>query len=130
VRLDAELDRRGDQFTLRGELITETSEECARCLNSFRSQLESEFTVIADRGGRHSQEDEPEMDDYLLFHDGRVLELEKPVREQIVLSRPMQSLCRPDCKGLCLRCGADLNAEPCKCESGRVERPPGTGSTV
>lgn len=128
ILLDAEVDRRGDQITLRGRLATGILEDCARCLSSFRSLLETEFTAIADRGGDLAPGDAQEMDDYLIFHDGRVLELDELAREQAVLGRPIQSLCRPGCKGLCPRCGADLNEGPCGCGSGGVQNAPRTGS--
>jgi uncharacterized protein len=41
------------------------------------------------------------------------------LRENLLLSLPLQPLCRDDCRGLCPRCGANLNQEPCGCE-----RPP------
>jgi uncharacterized protein len=128
ILLDAEVDRRGDQITLRGRLTTGTQEDCARCLNPFSYSLETEFTAIADRATKHSSGDAQEMDDYLIFHDGRVLELGELAREQAVLGRPMQSLCRPDCKGLCLGCGVNLNESSCQCGSDRAEGPPSAGS--
>ena len=38
-----------------------------------------------------------------------------PAREEWLLAVPAFSLCREDCKGLCPRCGADLNERPCDC---------------
>ena len=37
------------------------------------------------------------------------------LKEQLQLEVPMRPLCRPDCKGLCPVCGAELNAGPCGC---------------
>lgn len=125
IVLDAEVDRRGDQITLRGRVMTGIEEDCARCLRSFSDSLESEFTAIADRSGEHSPDDAQQMDDYLLFHDGRVLELDELAREQAVLSRPMLSLCQPDCRGLCPLCGANRNENPCQCKPDRTGSPPG-----
>lgn len=128
ILLDAEVDRRGDQITLRGRLATGTQEDCARCLSPFSYSLDSEFTAIADRDQGHSSGDAQEMDDYLIFHDGRVLDLDELAREQAVLGRPMQSLCQPDCKGLCPGCGVNLNESSCQCDPDRVESPPGADS--
>ena len=52
-------------------------------------------------------------DDGLVFHDGRHVDLDAGVREAALLARPMAPLCRPDCRGLCPRCGADWNEGPC-----------------
>jgi uncharacterized protein len=43
------------------------------------------------------------------------LDLTEAVRQALVVEEPMQPLCRPDCAGLCGRCGADLNQGPCAC---------------
>ena len=46
------------------------------------------------------------------------LSLEDVLREQVLLSLPVKTLCKPDCKGLCPRCGADRNSQPCNCDAG------------
>jgi uncharacterized protein len=42
--------------------------------------------------------------------------LEDVLREQVLLSLPARTLCREDCKGLCPRCGHNLNTDPCECD--------------
>ncbi len=107
-------DRVGELFNITARVETETDEECARCLRRFRSPLEAVVHLVADRAGsgRHRDEDLGE-DDALVQHDGRHLDLDPGVREAAILARPMAPLCRPDCRGLCVRCGADLNEGPC-----------------
>jgi uncharacterized protein len=41
--------------------------------------------------------------------------LESILREQVLLTLPLKPLCSETCKGICPRCGADLNREPCQC---------------
>jgi uncharacterized protein len=40
------------------------------------------------------------------------------LREQVLLSLPVRTLCKPDCKGLCSHCGANRNLQPCSCDEG------------
>jgi uncharacterized protein len=47
--------------------------------------------------------------------DGDVLDLGPLVREALLLELPATPLCRPDCRGLCPRCGVDRNVETCSC---------------
>jgi hypothetical protein len=61
------------------------------------------------------ERDDPD-DEYVIRHDGRVLVLDQEVREQALLARPMTSLCREDCPGLCPRCGADRAEGNCRCD--------------
>jgi uncharacterized protein len=46
------------------------------------------------------------------------LSLEDVLREQVLLSLPVRTLCKPDCKGLCPRCGENRNSQPCSCDEG------------
>ncbi len=108
------VDRSGDQFNITAQVVTESEEECARCLRRFRLPLDFLVQLYADRigsGGR--REDDLAQDDSLILHDGRRVELDSVVREAALLARPMVPLCRPDCRGLCPRCGADWNEGPC-----------------
>jgi len=49
------------------------------------------------------------------------LDLTPLLREQAWVALPMKPLCRPDCKGLCPQCGANLNLESCTCESVKID---------
>ena len=49
------------------------------------------------------------------FYSEEKVVLEDLVSEQINLALPMRPLCSPDCKGLCLTCGTDLNRGSCTC---------------
>jgi uncharacterized protein len=44
--------------------------------------------------------------------------LEDVLREQVLLSLPVKTLCTPECKGLCPRCGENRNHRPCGCDAG------------
>jgi uncharacterized protein len=52
------------------------------------------------------------------YYQGDGLALEDVLREQVLLSLPLRTLCKPDCKGLCPRCGANRNSQPCTCDVG------------
>ncbi len=93
---------------LRGAL----DQECRRCLAPVAGELEIEVDFLfAPRGEGDDEDDEvrplPEAE--------RELDLTDPIREEVVLSEPRFPLCRPDCRGLCPRCGANLNDEQCQC---------------
>lgn len=59
--------------------------------------------------------DEDDSDEYIVVED-RKLDVDALVSEDVYLSIPYRLLCKPDCKGLCSICGADLNEGPCSCE--------------
>ena len=110
------LDRTGDLVSVRGRLRSSARLECVRCLRTFDPPLTVDLAVVADRaGGRGRLEEQLEADDYMMFHDGRQLDLREQVRESLLLELPITPHCREDCRGLCPRCGADLNEGPCGC---------------
>jgi len=80
--------------------------ECARCLDEFTASTQVRFRELfaAAAGGSGD-------DGYLL--DGDLLDIESALRDALVLDLPLSPLCRPDCAGLCSRCGIKLaDAEP------------------
>jgi uncharacterized protein len=98
---------------------------CARCVEPVEIPLEADYDLIfrpaaadADATERSITAQETEIGYYL--KDG--LLLEDVLREQVLLSLPVKTLCKPDCKGLCPRCGADRNSQPCTCEVGSDPR--------
>jgi len=53
--------------------------------------------------------------DAFAIDERQVLDLNEAIRQYRLAAQPIRSLCRPDCKGLCPDCGADLNQGPCPC---------------
>ena len=82
---------------------------CDRCGKPFTR----EKTVILD--SLLAQELEDEENDDILLLDGAELDLDEAVTTAFVLGMDAKNLCSDDCKGLCAKCGADLNLGPCGC---------------
>lgn len=65
----------------------------------------------AERGGTFRLDD-AETETF----DGKQIDLDPIVREQVLLALPMETLCKEDCKGLCVQCGQNLNEAKCGCD--------------
>jgi len=92
---------------------------CARCVEPVRAPVQGSFDLIfrpasadSDAGERSITVDETEIG----YYEESGLSLEDVVREQVLLSLPSRTLCNADCKGLCPRCGQNLNTGTCNCE--------------
>lgn len=127
----AALARLSDGAALRGRLRTEsvvegvlvsgavrgdTTLECARCLREFESELELDVCelFIGPGGERDEAEDFYEV-------TGLEIDLEPMLRDAVALGLPLRPLCREDCKGICARCGQDLNERQCVCSDEVVD---------
>ncbi|NLB81096.1 MAG: DUF177 domain-containing protein [Clostridiaceae bacterium] len=80
--------------------------QCARCLEPVKSEIE--FTII----------EKVEDDENL---DGSLLDVGNIVLQNIHLNLPIRFVCDPNCKGLCPKCGANLNNGLCKCDNEIVD---------
>jgi uncharacterized protein len=112
-------------FLLRARLSYEQTLGCIRCLKPLVEHTDSEvelMLVVADRHERSGGEyalAESELG--VMVVDGGVFEARPLLLEQLQLNIPMKPLCRPDCRGLCPECGADLNAGACGCAEQAVD---------
>jgi uncharacterized protein len=93
-----------------GEVEATAAVRCARCLKEFSSALSVELCELFVAPGHEATAGE---DPYRV--KGTEIGLEPMLRDAVTLSLPLRPLCRPDCKGLCARCGTDLNQGPCGC---------------
>jgi uncharacterized protein len=114
------VEKTGERVSVRGAVTATARLECVRCLTVFERPVRAVLEVFAERAGSGRARDEAvlERDEYMRFHDGRQLDLRQEAREVLLLELPMVPHCREDCRGLCLKCGADLNAGPCMCPAG------------
>jgi uncharacterized protein len=103
---------------------------CARCVEPIPTPLTGDFDLIfrpqsadADPGERAITPDETEIG----YYEESGLSLEDVVREQVLLSLPSRTLCKEDCKGLCPRCGQNLNLATCSCNATAEAQPNATG---
>lgn len=105
----------GRSILARANLSTAIDAMCSRCLSEVIAPIDFEIDEVAlpivdiDTGKPVEAGDDP---DALRLNDHHELDLGGPVREAISLAEPIALLCRPDCRGLCFECGADLNATP------------------
>ncbi len=109
-----------DDIRLRASYHGEFEILCARCVEPVPTTLSGEFDLLfrpeeADAiAGEHAiTPDETEIG----YYQESGLSLEDVVREQVLLSLPGRTLCKEDCKGLCPRCGQNLNLAICSCDA-------------
>lgn len=105
---------------VRGVARAAIESPCARCLKPAQTDVTAEVdeAFVRDKG----EEREAEDDQYM--YSGHVLELDEAVRTALLLELPSRVLCKEDCRGLCPRCGQDLNINECSCQKDLTHRNP------
>jgi uncharacterized protein len=103
------------EAVMEGVLVTGTATaaltgECARCLAEISDDVAVDFQELFVYEESDTATDEE--DDDVSRLEGDLLDLEPLLRDAVVLSLPFQPLCRDDCPGLCVECGARLADDP------------------
>jgi uncharacterized protein len=103
------------EAVMEGVLVTGTAKvalagECSRCLDPMQDELEVDVQELYAYDDEH--DDPAEADEEAGRLDGDLLDLEPLVRDAVVLALPFGPLCRDDCPGLCVECGARLADDP------------------
>jgi uncharacterized protein len=117
VMVDLSYYRAGTEVFFEGTLAAKTRSYCARCAEEFSGVLERPFRfVLAPRALEPGSEELTDQDDAGYGHyDGDEVELGPLIQEEMLLAMPTRALCREDCRGLCPRCGVNLNQVQCAC---------------
>lgn len=98
LEYDLDVEVVGDEFLARGRLRIPLEFTCSRCLKSYGAQIGVDrFTYSQEMKGLET------------------INLTGNLREDIIIALPIKPLCAQTCKGLCARCGKDLNLERCSC---------------
>jgi uncharacterized protein len=106
VELDLRLESVVEGVLVSGSATVEVRGECVRCLGDVSDELEVAIQELYVYPGV-----EPD-DDLASRLEGDLIDLEPLLRDEVVLDLPFQPLCRDDCSGLCVECGANLNDDP------------------
>ena len=86
---------------------------CDRCLEDVTVPFSLSVSRMADLDGEEKETEESEEQPYI---EGYTLDVDALIRDELFLHLPMKVLCKEDCRGICPRCGANLNHGTCSCD--------------
>jgi uncharacterized protein len=116
-----------DRVLLEGEIKTTLAFDCDRCLENYTMELDGSFKLDLEyTSGRRLETAEheispAEMD--MIYLEEPVVDIFEILSQQVFLMIPEKHLCLESCKGLCSRCGANLNQETCDCRKDITSSP-------
>lgn len=108
-----------DTVEVQGKLTGQVDMACSRCLTEVPEQLYIPFHEIF-KLVKQSEEIQDEDSDIIYVEDD-VVDLVPFVEEAFLLYLPQIPLCKASCKGLCQKCGTDLNVSTCNCDTKVVD---------
>lgn len=100
-------------------LDTDAWVSCSRCLVEYSQAIhitvEEETHPLGEPAGADLKESD-DTGEILRIDENHILDLTGAVNQYAELCVPMKPVCRPDCKGICPRCGSNLNESSCECD--------------
>lgn len=96
-----------------GKLSSLWEGECRRCMAPLDGELVTDVRELFRRGGGEDEGTYPMEEDHV--------NIREMVSDALFVALPVLPLCREDCRGICPRCGTDLNIAPCGCEEIRLD---------
>ena len=97
----------GETLYVKGHLHTTATLCCDRCLEWFDRPIGNDKFVFEKKVKYH----------------GEIIDLTENIREDIIVSLPLKTVCRQECRGLCPHCGRNLNTGQCGCKKGQIDTP-------
>jgi uncharacterized protein len=86
--------------------------KCDRCLGKFKKELKVKFfqTYLFGKKPKTSEVNQ------MLVKPDQTIDIFEPIRQELLLTLPYKNICKPDCQGICPKCGVNLNKKECKCK--------------
>ena len=129
LNVDLEVYKKPDHVRIQGAIRATFQLDCHRCLERFAWELEQPVEVLL----LYQQKSPGQVDDEDLeltseeldqtFFDGEEIDIDALVAEQVLLALPLKALCSDQCRGICPRCGINLNVEICRCADSQKPSP-------
>jgi uncharacterized protein len=135
-KLKARFDKVGSDVLVKASMEMDLEAPCKRCVDPVKFTLPVSFTLdlvpeskLRDAADEEGEDDEggPQAGTFELEDadqepfDGKAVQMDGHVREQLLLALPVGVTCREDCKGLCTVCGNNLNERECGCDRKPVD---------
>lgn len=115
LEVAGEVVNNGLALRVTGTVKAEAAGVCSRCLGEFTAPVTISFAEDFREAGQTTGEVDQTV------YSGEEIDLSELIREAIILAEPLKALCSQDCKGLCPKCGINLNQTTCDCARWTVD---------
>lgn len=108
------ISKKDRQVSIEAKTGLSLSIPCSRCLEDVL--VDFDISVTKDLDLKETKEDRIKDLDEINYIDGYNLDVDLLIYDEILISFPLQTLCKSDCEGICKVCGKNRNKESCDCE--------------
>ena len=116
MKVKGDITNTAGYMRMRLSMSVDYSAECARCLAPVTDSFSLDLEKTVATKEVLSDVDEDRLDDYAIIENG-FLDMDEQLMEQLEMEFPVRILCKEDCRGLCQRCGKNLNEGECDCDT-------------
>ena len=117
----------GRMYRMNGSFSTTVQLTCSRCLSEFKKPLKDVFDMTfvpigLDKTDEGDYQDKELTDEEIgiTYFEGEEIDLKDAFQEHLIMSLSQRPLCKEACKGLCQKCGANLNDGNCRCTKDQI----------
>ncbi|MBI3398094.1 MAG: DUF177 domain-containing protein [Deltaproteobacteria bacterium] len=117
VSANLSLSKTDGEILMYGNMASIIKQHCARCLKQFEHKISSKIDIVYTIEPECGKKEKELSSEEIRTNDleGNEIDIDVVLLEQLSLDIPIRAVCKSDCKGLCPKCGADLNQEKCSC---------------
>lgn len=116
VKVLGEITCRKDVLELKATVSGEFKTECARCLKELGLSLSFDFCETLAQDG----ENVTDKDSVIIF-SGYEIDISDIIESNVLLNLSSKYICSEDCRGICQKCGANLNETSCSCTDDEID---------
>lgn len=116
IKINGTISNNSESFILTADCFAKVKTRCSRCMKDIVVDIEFPLSenLIQDSGDEF-------VDDDVIVFDGTSFDLDDIVLDDFLMNTSGHYLCNDDCKGLCPKCGIDLNEGECNCSDNDVD---------
>lgn len=110
ITIKGDIVHTGKAYKVEGMIYFRKAFRCDYCLENFEKEQEFSFSE------EYRRKEAEGANENLFCFNGDYIDITELIRETILLYQPLNQICSPDCRGLCMKCGANLNEAECGCD--------------
>ena len=120
MKVKGEITNTAGYMRMHLDATVEYSASCARCLAPVNGEFSLSLEKTVAPRNLLVGLDEDKLDDYAIIENG-FLDMDEPLMCEVEMAFPIRFLCKDDCKGLCSKCGKNLNDGECGCPTKEID---------